>query len=280
MWYTVGKSWERHASIPDDQCYLIPASSWVDKERGGLLPLTLSSHMHHRAADCGGFVAARLWHGEYRYTLAQYINWLQSGGFEWAAMMDFCCEQDSFGAVEHRQEQTTANAWRCWADHKNVAWTWVPTIQGRKVADYRRHAQEMKLLIDKMQCFYAERDGEPSVFRVGIGTLCNRVDITTIRQIVQSVSEELPFCRFHLWGVKLKILQSPIALPKQVLSCDTAAWTGRFGHGINEYKHAASKGYTQRAYAYEQVLPRYHKRAMRAANGPKMVSMFEEGEAI
>ena len=91
---------------------LLPASSFVEQRRNGeyyLRKPNLPEHIRQRAADCGGFVASRVW-GSYRYSLAQYVAWLHAWQPQWAAMMDLCCEPELEVVTRERQEQTTANA--------------------------------------------------------------------------------------------------------------------------------------------------------------------------
>ena len=69
--------------IPTGTSVLLPASSYArDNLRKPRLPGTIRDV----AADCGGYVASRIW-GEYRYSLEQYVNWLRSFSPRWAATM-------------------------------------------------------------------------------------------------------------------------------------------------------------------------------------------------
>src|SRR5919198_5756842 len=54
--------------------YLLPASSWA---RYQLRPVRLPRRLRHVAADCGGFVATRIW-GDYRFNPTQYVSWLHT----------------------------------------------------------------------------------------------------------------------------------------------------------------------------------------------------------
>jgi hypothetical protein len=150
--------------------YLLPASSWA---RYHLRPVRLPPRLKHLAADCGGFVATRIW-GDYRFSPKQYVSWLHTFQPEWAATMDYCCEDEITagkpGLVRERQARTTQMAWYFWQRYRLVPWVWVPTIQGWLPDDYQQHARAMKPLIHTMQAFYART----TTFRVGIGTLCRR----------------------------------------------------------------------------------------------------------
>ena len=257
---------------------LLPARSFVVQRRNSeyyLRKPNLPEHVSCRAADCGGFVASFKWHGQYRYSPEQYIDWLYTWRPQWAAMMDYCCEDEITsgkpGIVRHRQQLTTGMAHRFWDDYRDVPWVWVPTIQGWEVADYRRHAREMKPLIDEMRRFY----GPDSAFRVGIGTLCRRASAEMIRQVVWAVVAELGDVPLHLWGVKLGYLQSRQAMPVQIVSVDSAAWNDRKGHGIEAYKQS---GLTQRQHAWTIAQPTYMRKVEKALSTPKQQILFTNEE--
>src|SRR5260221_2830645 len=198
---------------------MLVASSYAADEvrkhghvRGSLPVPRLPETVIERAADCGGFVATFKW-GKYPYTPAQYVAWLEGWQPQWAAMMDFCCEDEITGGkpgiVRERQMKTTVMADFFWEHTKEAPWCWVPTVQGWTVEDYQCHAREMKPLIEEMAAYY----GYDRFFRVGIGTLCRRASVDMIHQVVRAVNEILPGVPLHLWGVKLGLLQSPPPLP-------------------------------------------------------------------
>ncbi len=175
----------KYSLIP---CALLPASSWAgsalrNQEKRGLptdhvigrIPVPrLPDCMTHIAADCGGFVAAKKWGGEYKYSVEQYVQWLDAIRPEWAAMMDLCCEKPitdgKASIVRQRQQWTTGMAYRLWDEYHSKPYVWVPTIQGWEVKGYIRHTGELLPLICEMQSFYQAR-GQGDLFRVGIGTL-------------------------------------------------------------------------------------------------------------
>lgn len=265
---------------------LLPVSSWAgyklkQQEKRGLsidcvigdIPVpTIPESVHEVAADCGGFVATLKW-GDYRYTPEQYVRWLHGLGdkLSWSAMMDYCCENEITsgkpGIVRERQDKTTAMAHLFWGQYKDVPWVWVPTVQGWTVADYERHSQEMKPLIDEMQSHY----GKESAFRVGIGTLCRRASTEMIYEVVSKVNEVLDDVPLHLWGVKLGLAQSPIALASQVVSLDSGAWNGMWGRGRELWKES---GYTQREWCFKVALPAYEAKLQAALAGTKQARMF------
>ncbi len=249
---------------------MLPASSWA---RYGLKTPTLPAHLIERAADCGGFVAARCW-GSYRYSPADYVAWLETFQPQWAACMDLCCEDEMTGGrpgvVRERQQWTTEMAWHFWQTYRDVPWVWVPTIQGWSIDEYVWHALELRPLLREMQQHY----GLDSAWRVGIGTLCRRASAAMIQRIVAALCTVAPGYSFHLWGVKLAVLQAPEPLPLAVVSTDSAAWNGLYGRGIEEWRQAEGKP-RQREYTYGVRLPRYVRKVSAAVRAPKQLSLFD-----
>lgn len=256
---------------------LLPASSWARDEvskygrvRKSIPVPTIPATMTDVAADCGGFVASFRWGGEYKYTPEQYVEWLYGVRPSWGAMMDYCCENEITsgkpGIVRDRQRQTRELAERLWAEYQDAPWAWVPTIQGWEVADYARHVEEMRPLIETMRAHY----GPDSAFRVGIGTLCARASAKMIREVVTMVAQALPGVPLHLWGVKLSVLQSPIHLPEQVTSVDSGAWNGMWGESRELWKRSP---YTQREWCFKVALPAYEAKIQAALSQPKQMSL-------
>lgn len=262
---TVSAGKERPKWMPVDVAYMCPASSWYRlKFKKPRLPEGVSV-----AADCGGFVATKIW-GNYRYTPAQYIDWLHTFNPAWAATMDFCCEDEitsgNRGIVRKRQHLTTGMAQMFWRFHRQAAWTWVPTIQGWHVEDYVWHARHMKTLIEDMAARY---NGDRR-WRVGIGTLCNRASADMVQRVVRAVSDELPGVPLHLWGVKLNVLKSDYHLPN-VVSVDSAAWAcgGMLGVGNDVLREQRAMGMSQQQHEWLIQLPRYLDKVRTATNSPK-----------
>lgn len=254
-------------SYMPDVPYLLPASSWSRKKMAApKLPPQLS----HTAADCGGFVATFKW-GDYRYTPEVYEAWLHTFNPHWAATMDYCCEPEvmgKLGVVRERQQKTTTMAHLFWKQFRRSPWCWVPTVQGWDLEDYQRHARELRPLIEEMADYY----GSGSEFRVGIGTLCRRADVTMIRAVVNAVAAELPGVGLHLWGVKLSILQAKQPLPDTVISVDSAAWNGFFGTDHQEWQAGTL---SKRQHSYQVALPRYIARVEKALATPKQHTLME-----
>lgn len=258
---------------------LLPASSWAAPtvRKFGHVPNKIKvpripECMMEASADCGGFVATRKW-GGYRYTVEQYVEWLSNWKQApiWAATMDYCCESPITGGdntvVRERQQRTTEMAHHFWQEYRSVSWAWVPTIQGWEVEDYQKHARELRILITEMQSHY----GTDSAFRVGIGTLCARASVATIHDVVRAVSAIIPGVPLHLWGVKLGLLQSPIALPQQVVSIDSGAWNGLFRTGRNAWKES---GLSQRQWCFNVALPAYEAKIAAAQSQNKQLSLW------
>lgn len=257
--------------IPQDTAVLLPASSWARK---GLKPPHLPPGIHKCGADSGGFVASHIW-GEYRYTLSQYVAWLCSWNPLWAATMDYCCEPELAVVTKERQARTTQNAYAAWKTYRHVPFAWVPTIQGLWPEDYRRHAKEMKPLLEEMQEAYQDYPH----WRVGIGTLCRREDVTIVQAILQAVREVLPGIPFHLWGIKLDALRS-IDLT-QVISTDSAVWHGKYGSARQQTQQEAVKqGMSVRRYAVLVNLPTYTSKVQSAVEESRRVMRQQHDNAI
>jgi hypothetical protein len=273
--------------MPNDVAYLLPASSFARKNfKAPALPDGVEA-----AADCGGYVATRIW-GDYRYSVADYVDWLSRWPVapSWAATMDYCCEPDIAGnrdEIRSRQQRTTRNAIDTFERYGDAPWAWVPTLQGWDVSDYADHAAELGPTIREMQAHYYSRPGygddEPDEtqpgdwqkFRVGIGTLCRRASVKQIRETVDAVSSILPGVPLHLWGVKSQTFKSVEELPPGVVSVDSAAWNGRFGGNIDiANAERAQLGMSQREYGYRVALPRYVAGFRAAMARPRQARLF------
>lgn len=254
--------------MPGNVSYMLPASSW---SRNNLSKPKLPPQVTCTAADCGGFVATKIW-GDYRYSPERYVEWLKTFTPSWAATMDYCCEEEitgqNDGVIRERQQRTTEMAYLFWRDYRDMPWAWVPTIQGWEVSDYVRHAREMRTLIYEMQ-----RQNE--AFRVGVGTLCARASANMVQRVVNAVAAELPGIPLHLWGVKLGVLKSNYVL-RQVISVDSAAWCpGGLGRdGVNAKKEQESMGLSQAKHRLTIALPRYLSKVDAALMRPKQAHLF------
>lgn len=253
--------------MPGDVAYMLPASSW---SRDNMRKPNLPRHVKRVAADCGGFVATRIW-GDYRYTPDEYVKWLETFNPVWAATMDYCCEDEltsqKHGIIRERQNKTTEMAYQFWRDYPSTPWQWVVTIQGWNTEDYVYHARQLKPLLNDMRKIAGNE------WRIGIGTLCNRASAKVIQEVVYRVSEVLSD-PLHLWGVKLSVLKSPLLL-KNVVSVDSAVWHGGFASDSKQ-KRAEMKRYglSQREHDYLIALPRYRRKVERTADMDKQMRLF------
>jgi hypothetical protein len=298
FYYTIGSDEWRPQWFSINAPIMLPASSWAGEEvkeygrvRKSIAPVTRlpsTDTISKKAADSGGFVAMNKWGGEYRYTPSQYVEWLDGWLPDWSACMDFCCEDELTrgkpGIVRERQQKTTEMAYHIWETYRDRSYTWVPTIQGWKVNDYIVHAREMKKIIQEMQAFYDVRDGqEQSEFRVGIGTLCRRLNVKTIRAIALAVAQELPKVRcYHLWGVKKTLWKSPVVLPFKV-SSDSASWNMKAYYAqrepewkkwVEEQKAAGDQEASNRKHRYKVLMFETQAEIDEAMSQPKQHMMF------
>src|SRR5689334_15035231 len=108
-----------------------------------------------------------------------------------------------------------------WDRFRLVPWTWCPTITGWLPSDYERHARELAPLIRAMFLSYSdpgwgdeEDEQRECAFRVGVGSMCGRAKpdflLNVIQRIASVIGRDIPL---HIWGVKLKTLQSGAHFP-------------------------------------------------------------------
>lgn len=253
---------------------LLPVSSWARLRRKAddALPVPrIPAQVPEIAADSGAFIASQrakklgLEDG-YSYTPDQYVDWLKQLGprLAWAATFDSCCNKDR-QVVHKYQAKTTAMAWLFWHNFRQTNIVWVPTVQGWLPADYRRHARELRPLIAQMASHY----GPASMWRVGIGTLCQR-SAETIRQVCAAVAEELPGVPLHAWGVSLRTFRSPMMLPPQVISFDSSSWNYLYGRSVERWR---ASGLSQRQWTITIALPRYLNAVEQGVASPKQLPL-------
>lgn len=158
-----------------------------------------------------------------------------------------------------------------------MSWAWVPTLHGYTIDQYSEHARILAPLIYEMLAFYAEaatwdEPGEErqAAFRVGIGSLCRRPP-SVVAAIAEAISQVLGICiPLHGWGCKLKVLQAGQELPG-VVSLDTAAWNGLFGH---EHEKRRASGLSVSAYSWLVSQPDYARKVARAQERPQQLRLF------
>lgn len=264
----------REQWMPEGGHYLLPASSFLRKGfRTPALP-----EGSKVAVDWGGFVVQSKWNGEVRYSIEDYLDWLERiPGLEWAALWDLPCEpQLAPEATEVRRRQRWTAEMAAWfiEEYADCPWAWVPTVQGQTLEDYKRACDDMEPLIRELHEYYLERGsdawglademsereaGAILHFRIGVGSLCARKDVNEIREIVEYVAARFPEIDLHLWGVKVAALKDwPDGIPANVASTDSAAWNGRFMSDIPTINaDMLARGMTQREYGYKVQLPKY-----------------------
>jgi len=282
FYFTIGIDEWRPTYLTEDVPILLPASSYA---RYNFRPIKMPSHITKKAADSGGFVATFKW-GDYKYTPQQYIDWLDTWQPDWAACMDYCCENEltsgRHGIVRERQMKTTEMAHLFWDNYRDRQYALVPTIQGWEVSDYIQHANDMKPLIEEMQSFYETRAGQENEFRVGIGTLCRRTSIRQVIAIVMAVAGVLPMVRcFHLWGVKTTLWKAPVAFPFDV-SSDSASWNMKayYSQRQPEWKRWVEEqallgnAESNRTHRYKILIPQTQAEIDQAMSQPKQRMMF------
>jgi hypothetical protein len=283
LYYTVTRNEIRPdmSTVP----VLVSAAGWTvpnqAKKNGYRLRVPpLPEHVVERAADCGAFVATTRWGGHYRFSPDQYVGWLMKWQPKWAATMDLCCvDMDENGRlvypgkeeVRRRQQFTTEMAYFFWSCYQELPVAFCPTIQGWHPEEYVRHAQALASLITEMfetywdgGCTDYEQEQEESRFRVGIGSLCGR-DPLLVHEIVSTVQAIIGLVPLHLWGTKLRFLQSPRDVG-MIASMDSAVWNGLWGENHEDRRQS---GLSEARYCWNVSYPRYAERVAEAKAQPK-----------
>jgi hypothetical protein len=241
--------------------YLLPASSYA---RNNFPAPNLPAHCNKLAADSGGFAATLA--GGYSYSPETYLDWLDTFNPTWAATFDKTCLFG--GPVKEYQEYTTDMASYFFQNYKEAAWAFVPTIQGKTVADFTHHARQLAPVINEMRRYYAASGNND--FRVGIGSLVRR-PAPEVQTIVSNMAAELPGIPFHLWGVKLKILKDRIALNRQVISIDSSVWFDRWSCGNERWRQSGMK---KDEFAAKISLFEYMEKIDASLNTDKQLTLF------
>lgn len=263
--------------------YLLPFSSWVRASPPGrLIVPTLPEHLII-AVDSGAYQETRM--GEYRFSFEDYLLWIQAlrPTPTWVVIPDWVAasewEEPIWQAfpgpllpllasvlasevgradfVSRRQLRSVLMAYAVWDRYRTTAACWVPVIQGgNAVASYLWHALLLRPLIQEMVQHYG------AATRIGVGGLVGR-KASEIMEIITALSAVFPGIAFHLFGVKLRVLQLlkaafPPSLPW--LSFDSSQWNGQRVQGtIPGSKAWKESGMTQLGYAYAIALPSYEQ---------------------
>jgi hypothetical protein len=212
------------------------------------------------AVDTGAFAWFQSY-TMYHFSASQLYDWIYGvrPRVQWAVIPDRPTEDLARPSeVLEAQRDTTDAIVHVLQSFIDVPWSWTPVLQGRTLDDYVRHAIELADVLYSLADVYARR-GQP--FRVGLGSICRRGQVADIRRIVSGVADILPGLPLHLFGAKLDVLTDWGNRPSTVVSCDSAAWNGRFGNAIPfidaERRHL---GLSEREYSLQVALPRYAKR--------------------
>lgn len=167
------------------------------------------------ALDSAGFVAAAHY-GDYRWTVADYFDLVQSHPWSWYASMDYCCEPDIAKDRPLRLLRIAATAvmlHQCNEEARRRGLRApMPVLQGWTPEEYVQCAQWLPLSV------------WPDL--IGIGSVCRRnlQGHEGILSILEALETVLPHhVRYHLFGVKSSALEV-LANHPRVVSVDSMAW--------------------------------------------------------
>jgi hypothetical protein len=239
---------------------LLPVASFQRHDYQLRRPPRLPPSVVSVGVDTGAFAWFRSF-TDYHFSAAQYADWIDGvhPRVAWAVIPDRPTEDlPDASAVRIAQLQTSNAIYEVLSSLVHVPWSWTPVLQGRTVTDYLRHAIDLADVLYALADVYRRRRQS---FRVGIGSICRRAQVPEIRRIVAAIAAVLPGIPLHLFGAKLEVLKGWGNRPRTVVSCDSAAWNGRFGAGIDEFDaERKRRGMSQRQFALRVMLPRYAAR--------------------
>lgn len=176
--------------------------------------------------DSGGFQAAVHYDDKYPYDARELFEWAKSIDADFVAGMDWACEEadalreaptvtvtaDTIASVPERIERSIEDQIRQAEVHEEGNWpfTFVPTVQGYSVSDYRYCARRLR---------------QAGVARpyMGLGSVCKRDSPQQIFRILQACQEELPHTEFHLFGATRRVWKDK-KFYGYFVSADTHAW--------------------------------------------------------
>ena len=167
------------------------------------------------ALDSAGFVAA-VRYGDYRWTVEDYFDLVQSHPWAWYSSLDFCCEPEVAGDRPLRllrMAATAAMLGRCQREALDRGLPPpMPVLQGWTPDEYIQCASWLPLT------------SWPRM--VGIGSVCRR-DVhgkNGIAAILAAVDDVLPrHVTVHLFGVKSGALEA-LGGHRRLASVDSMAW--------------------------------------------------------
>lgn len=167
------------------------------------------------ALDSAGFVAA-VRYGDFRWTVREYFQLVETRNWSWYASMDYCCEQPVAASTAVRMmriEATALGYLKCCKEAAQRALPApMPVIQGWFPEEYVRCTEMLAIT------------QWPDM--VGIGSVCRRnVDGPDgIKSIIEALDLVLPeYVSFHLFGVKGAALKQ-LGNHRRFKSIDSMAW--------------------------------------------------------
>ena len=169
----------------------------------------------HAAWHSAGFVAA-VRYGDYRWTVEDYFDLVQSHPWAWYSSLDFCCEPEVAGDRSLRllrMAATAAMLGRCQREALDRGLPPpMPVLQGWTPDEYIQCASWLALM------------SWPRM--VGIGSVCRR-DVhgpNGVAAILAAVDDVLPrHVKVHLFGVKSEALAA-LGGHRRLASVDSMAW--------------------------------------------------------
>jgi hypothetical protein len=223
---------------------LMSANGFWDARRGVFRSPDKVSHLacdRPFALDSGGFVAMSRY-GGYRWSIAQYVEFVHDLCPTWWSAMDYCVEPEiarGREAVEARVRETVRSLGKCLAHairwSEEVAPITPPTfiLQGWKPQDYARCASLMEdhILSGPAyqarigSCAGASGEGWPSL--IGVGSVCRRAlhGPDGLYAVLKAIDRVLPpHVRLHLFGVKSQAV-SELSDWDRIASVDSMAWS-------------------------------------------------------
>lgn len=164
------------------------------------------------ALDSGGYSELHKY-GRWTVTPAMYakrvrLYQVEIGNLVWAAPQDWMCEDTSLLATGSTVDQHQVRTTDSYFELMSMGVPTIPVLQGRTVADYRKHLDE-----------YVRRGaGTSSVY--GLGSVCRRQAIKEIQDLIQSLSSA--GLRIHAFGFKKTGLRTCWS---SLSSSDSLAWS-------------------------------------------------------
>lgn len=183
------------------------------ESKEALLPLWEYDTAH--VIDSGGFNVLSNGHAEFPWSVEEYDRALSEyGNFEWAACMDYACEErfDDIMSVRERMERTVRNCIR----HYNLDpdYKVLPVLQGRTLEQY-------------LWCYDKYREFGIPTSHVGLGTVCRLSSTKKIVELENALREKTSIEKIHGFGVKIDAIKNGARFD----SMDSQAWVWAASNG-------------------------------------------------